>query len=361
MLSTQKLKLSLAADGLKQPLYLKIRQLLRECILSDFEEGQRFFSERELMEKFEASQPTIHRALTELAEEGYLESKERRGFFVRRRMPVRYVGMVVPGSEGNEFVQACREQGCTLNVYGFHKTDGIEDIFRSIRHKPAEERIVMCGLTVELTLALGARLQAAGYQHLVIGPRIPGFTGGTLSTDLAAEVDLVIDHLVGLGHERILFIVNEPRVLLLTSLRAEMVERKLAERGLSLSRLVFCDTHNWDSSYDAAYQKVGEALADAGPGPTAIVPLSGAGAWAAERYALLHGLRIPEDLSIVSFDAMKNAAFLPVPLTEITLSYQEIADRAIEHLWASDRVSEVNILVRPQLVVRQSTGPARRA
>ena len=42
-------------------------------------------------------------------------------------------------------------------------------------------------------------------------------------------MDQILDHLTGLGHERILFMVNEPRNLLFTSLRSEVVQRKLVD------------------------------------------------------------------------------------------------------------------------------------
>ena len=83
MVSTQDLKLSLAAGELKQPLHVKVRQILREQILTEFKHGQRFYSERELMQKLNVSQATVRRAIQDLVGEGYLQTDPRRGFFIQ--------------------------------------------------------------------------------------------------------------------------------------------------------------------------------------------------------------------------------------------------------------------------------------
>src|ERR1700761_7598685 len=96
MVSTHGLKLSLAATELKQPLHVKIRQILREQILNDFQHGQRFYTERELIKKLEVSQATVRRAVQDLVMEGYLQADPRKGLFVKQHEEVRYVGLVAP-------------------------------------------------------------------------------------------------------------------------------------------------------------------------------------------------------------------------------------------------------------------------
>ena len=168
-------------------------------------------------------------------------------------------------------------------------------------------------------------------------------------------MDQILDYLTGLGHKRICFIVNEPRNLLITSLRAEAVQKKLQERGLTKSQLVYCDTPNWGNSFDAAYKKVAELLA-AKPAPTAVVPLSGVGAWAIMRYVMENHIKVPEQLSVVSFDPMVNNDILPIPLTQLVFSRGELVERALKLLW-SDEASTVSELVTPQLQIHASTAP----
>jgi LacI family transcriptional regulator len=358
MVSTHGVKLSLAATELKQPLHVKVRQILREQILNDFQHGQRFYTERELMKKLEVSQATVRRAVQDLVTEGYLLADPRKGLFVKQHADVRYVGLIAPTWASrleeaySDYAQVCRRHDYILNVYGFPKDETVDNIVKQIRNKPSEERIIVSGLTVELTLQVGSRLQAEGYQHAVVGARVAGSPGGSVSLDHEGEVNQVLDYLTEMGHERILFMVNEPRNLLITSLRAEAVEKKLAERKLPHAELVYCDTRNWESSYDAAYQKMREIMQKQ-PAPTAIVPLSGVGAWAVLRYAIEHEIKVPRQLSIISFDPMANASILPIPMTELMFSHEEMAEQALRLLW-SEHPSLMHELVAPKLVPRSS-------
>jgi LacI family transcriptional regulator len=361
IVSTQNynLSLALAASELKQPLHVKVRQILRERILNDFKHGQRFYSERGLMQKLGVSQATIRRATMDLVDEGYLQADPRRGFFVRRVEEARYVGLISPagarlGTAHPDVAAICRERNYLLHVYGFHKTETVNDIMRLLQHKPSEERILLTGLTVELTLKLGLALKSAGYRHVMIGSYISGFTGGSVSLDHDAEVETILDYLLKLGHRRILFLINEPKNLLTTNQRAEKIQTKLREKNLAEAQLISCDTPNWSDSFDAAYKKT-HAIMQSEPKPTVIVPLSGVGAWAVMRYAMEHHIKVPQQLSIIGFDAMANADLLPIPMTELTFSTEDRVGKALDILW-SEQAAPQHELIIPKLIIRASTG-----
>lgn len=362
--SSNSLSLTLAAQDLKQPLHVRVRQILRERILKNFQHGERFYSERELIQSLGVSQPTIRRALTDLAGEGYLIPDPRRGFFVQHHAETRYVGLIRPSwkavsysDEDVAYSVVCRELNYQFIPHDMHKGDSVDALMASLTRKATEERILLAGHTVEVTLELSKRLQAEGYRHLVVGSLVPGISGSSLSIDHDVETDLILDHLLSLGHERIVFMVNEPRMLLITSLRAETIQRKLKERKLPHVQIVFCDTKNWESSFQAAHKKAHELLRGKTP-PTAIVPLSGVGAWAVLRYAVQNHIDIPGKLSLVSFDPMINSEILPIAMTELTFSQVARARTAIDLLW-SDTTIPAHIKVTPSLSVRETTGPAR--
>lgn len=366
--SQHQLTMTLAADELKQPLHTKVRQILRDQIQNAFQHDQRFYSERELMRMLKVSQPTVRRAMSSLVSEGYLKPSQRRGFFVQKQVSQRYVGLFVPGNRYSltdasfeALAESCRNNNYVMNVYYVHKEESAESAFNSIRHRAFEERIIMTGLTTELTLQLDAKLQASGYRHLVIGGGVSGFSGSSLTFDHDYGVDKVLDHLTGLGHERIVFIVNEPRVLFITSQRAAAVERKLRERNLTHSSLIYCDTKSWENSFVAAYNKTEEVWIHSSPKPTAIVPLSGVGAWATLGYAMTHGIRVPEQLSIVAFDPVANADILPIPISELTFPYNERAEKALEMLWSEAPMPRHEVIRSGELLARASSGPTQPA
>lgn len=353
-----------SANELNRPIHLRVRQLLRKIIIEEFKDGQKFYSERDLIEKLKFSQPTIRRALIDLTNEGYLISSPRRGFFVRKQVEQRHVGVISPrlaGSLSDRSVEAlaevCSAKEYALHLYHAQQGDTPDQMIQRVNHKQSEERLILTGFSTQVILELDSKLREQGYKSLVIGGVPDYFSGNAVSLDHAAEPNLLLDHLLSLGHRRILFMVNEPRELLSTNQRAQMIERALQERHLSEAKLIDCHTPMGGSSFEAAYGKMAEVLAME-PRPTAVVPLSGVGAWAALRFLMERRIEIPREISLFCFDPILGTDLLPIPLTGFSYSYKERAQIAVDLLW-QENFQPIRYLIKPELVVRGSTGPAR--
>ncbi len=93
----------------------------------------------------------------------------------------------------------------------------------------------------------------------------------------------------------------------------------------------------------------------------ALIVLTDVDAIALEEVALEEGVRIPEDLSVISYDD-EVAGLAPVPLTAISPPKQELGDRAFEMCLARIHGSRSTALTRslllPTLVERDSVGSA---
>lgn len=77
-----------------------------------------------------------------------------------------------------------------------------------------------------------------------------------------------------------------------------------------------------------------------------------------------HGLKVPEDVSIIGFDDFDFAAFTATPLTTIAYDTHALATKAVERLLflidaADSAISPVAQTIEPHLKVRESTAPAR--
>lgn len=72
--------------GSALPIYAQIRQRLLAEILNWPAETARFYTERELAERFGVSHLTVRQAFTDLVSEGYLRRHRGRGTFVARRV-----------------------------------------------------------------------------------------------------------------------------------------------------------------------------------------------------------------------------------------------------------------------------------
>jgi len=328
--------------------------------MHDFADGERFYSERELIKKLKVSQPTIRRALLDLAGEGYLVASPRRGFFVRKNTPKKHIGVLTPGyqltpslSRVEIMANACRERGIEFHSYYLHPDDSVEDALKMIRNKPADERIILMGLDAGFTRALIEKLKSSGYIYLIVHYVPPDHSGRSVGVDEEAAFNMIFHHLGELGHKRMLFMVSEPVELTATIQRTAILEKQI--KAYPDARIVSCETKNWTSSFDATYVKIGEILKQK-PWPTAICPLSGAGAWAVLRYCMEHGIKIPRDISLVCYDPLSGTELLPIPLTSLSYSEVELTEAAVDLVW-DDEPKSFRKLIMPALTVRASTGP----
>ena len=164
-------------------------------------------------------------------------------------------------------------------------------------------------------------------------------------------------HLVDLGHTRIGFIKGASDYAL-SGWRKQGWLAEMEAAGLPCDGLCAEGDFGYASGKAAAEQLL--ALADP---VTAIIASSDQMAGATLDLARERGLRVPEDLSIISFDNTPKALFSQPPLTAIDQPIAATAARAAELLIAAkrgDKLPTTPTIVPAELVVRGSTGPAPR-
>jgi DNA-binding LacI/PurR family transcriptional regulator len=82
-------------------------------------------------------------------------------------------------------------------------------------------------------------------------------------------------------------------------------------------------------------------------------------ALAALAWLTARGLRVPQDVSVIGFDGVPEAAVSDPPLTTMEQPYGEIAERAVAAI-LDDAMPDGREMLPLRLVVRESTGPAPR-
>ena len=74
------------------------------------------------------------------------------------------------------------------------------------------------------------------------------------------------------------------------------------------------------------------------------------------------GLRVPEDVSVVGFDDIQSAAYATPSLTTVRQPLAEMGERGaqilLERISNREAAYPAEIVMAPELVVRESTGPA---
>jgi LacI family transcriptional regulator len=171
--------------------------------------------------------------------------------------------------------------------------------------------------------------------------------------DYAAGVDAAVEHITGLEHREIAFIAG-PATLRSARIRREAFSRCLDRKKLSAD-LIEQGNHQVDGGHEAMAR-----LLRAKRRPTAVIASNDMTAIGALGAIHEHGLRVPEDISIVGFDDIALSAFTQPALTTVKLSRAEIARLAFRSLYSIRMDSGVGaeFVVQPALVIRSSTGPA---
>ena len=173
--------------------------------------------------------------------------------------------------------------------------------------------------------------------------------------------ELALEHLWGLGHRNIVCVSDERMAD--GPFRASLYERFMAEHGVGdKARVYFTTQPDPEPSYRLGRSLFGHF--DRPSRPTAIFAASDTLAIGLIQAAFQTGIAIPGDVSIVGFDDIDIAAFTVPPLTTISQAGVRMGSEAARMVLdmiesGTPGLEVVDVVIRPELVVRQSTAPAR--
>jgi LacI family repressor for deo operon, udp, cdd, tsx, nupC, and nupG len=146
--------------------------------------------------------------------------------------------------------------------------------------------------------------------------------------DNAAAARTAMEHLYGLGHERIA-VIGGPPDNPLHQQRLEGARIAARARGRLRQLTIVPGDFSVESGYAAAKRLLGQAAA-----PTAAFCFSDQMALGMLAACRDLGIRVPEDFSIVGFDDLASSRYLNPPLTTISQPMREIGMRAVKLLLA---------------------------
>jgi len=201
-----------------------------------------------------------------------------------------------------------------------------------------------------------AYLAQAGFPFVSFGRSDLEVDFAYVDEDGFRGLELVGDHLIGLGHRRVAFIAA-PENLMFSRYRRAGLEAALQHHGLDLPPEYLVAGDLTQRGGFAAMKQ----LLDLPSPPTAVVACNDLMALGAISAAQSRGLVIGQDVAITGFDDIPLAEHSHPPLTTVRQPIYDIG-RQICHMLVSviqgEELAERHVLLQPDLVVRESTGLA---
>lgn len=246
------------------------------------------------------------------------------------------------------------------------RTEGFDLLLTSTSLDPEREAQTLSGLlgrrmdALILTLSFLEQSKAALNQMAANGYPVVTLSNTALNVDAVVATyrnatAQVMAHLLDLGHTRIGFIFGVGSKELATN-RMTVYKESLTAAGIPVDTdLIDFSGIRIEDGYQAAVR-----LLELTPRPTALLVINDWLAIGALRAVHQRGLRVPQDISIASFDDTEMAAYLNPPLTSVRSNGNELgrqaASLALERIRRPGRPVR-RVQIEAELVVRDSTGP----
>lgn len=199
-------------------------------------------------------------------------------------------------------------------------------------------------------------LQARAVPVVVLDRRVVGGSVDNVRGDSEQGAYLLVQHLLELGHTRIA-VLSGPINVSTAADRVAGYSRAMRAAGFDADHdLIYFGEFSLDSGY-----RLGQQILMLDPRPTAIFAANNLIAFGASRAIRAAGLRIPDDLSLVTIDDLPVSMLIDPFLTAAAQPAYEIGRRATELLLdrlANEGPAAPQELVLPiELIIRRSSGP----
>jgi len=335
--------------------------------------GARLPSESELMMQFAVSRTTVRQALAELSSEGFVAKQQGRGTFrvspaERRRRGGRsmLVGVWFNWPSGPLYGPMLDGIRGELAHWGYHavlegglETGAEREGIRSLIRKGLDGFIVSPSSDPSDSHEPIIEILEQGVPLVLIDKRLPGCEADLVTTNSRLGTEQLVSHLLGLGHRRIGFIGTA---------NVSTVEERLQGYRLTLQKHGLAVDPAWTRISDEVYADHGRQAAHellslpSDRRPTAVFGANDPIAETVADVARGLGMQIPEDLSVVGFDAAGFDLEEPGWLTTYAQPKYRIGQQATQLLMCRIHNPAPHIqtvLLDGELVLGGSTAPPR--
>lgn len=245
--------------------------------------------------------------------------------------------------------QAASSQGYQVLLKALEPQDS--DGYMRLVHENHVDGIVLSGPRQDETEII--RLHQEGLPVMLMG-QLPGSKLPFVDIDAVEGSSRAVRHLIEAGHKRIGMITNAALEYISAQQRRLGYIKALKEAGIEVENFLIQEgTYTPASGFKAM-----EALLNVLPRPTAVFIASDVVCLGALQAIKGAGLRIPQDIAVVSFDDIPLANFYDPPLTTIHIPAYGLgwaAGERLVRLVQSETLDQEGLLLESELVIRKSS------
>lgn len=279
------------------------------------------------------------------------------------------IGVIVPNSSDHyyaEVIRAIEDSASSANYHvmlanGSYKMERYIDCVRDMLGLHIGGIIAAPPFTIEkpkLT-SFWKEIIKTDFQVVLINRELRPPLFHQVAADYCAGVKLVVDALAEGGHRRVAYISGKPAMLPIRQ-RLAAFKRHARKKGFELDDDLI---EYSDLTFAGGYEAGRRMWTDLNVKPTAVVAFSDVVAVGLLRFFDESRIKVPDDVSVVSFDGTEVGAFTHTSLTTVSTPMYQIGKEAFKLLIGAmdGKFTEPQSLILPvQLLLRESIAPVKR-
>ncbi len=272
----------------------------------------------------------------------------------------RTIGMIASNLQNPFFFDIFRALEADANSNGYEVVAAntgydSEHLARSVRLMIGRRVAGLAVIVSEMAPDLISELAASKIRVVFYDVGTAGRTMSNVRVNYRRGIERVVEYLHKLNHRRLAFVGHHAALGPISEREKAFVETVCGYvPGTEWRTIATQDT--LEGGQQAALE-----ILSSGFRPTAIICVNDVMAVGVLREAREKGLRVPQDISVTGFDNIKLSEFSYPPLTTLHIPRDRIGHLAFGMLVpeaANSRLPGREIIIDPDLVVRESTGPA---
>jgi LacI family transcriptional regulator len=270
----------------------------------------------------------------------------------------RSLGVIVSNIENPFFLDIYKTVEAGAHAAGYEvvmaNTDySSERLVTSIRLMLGRRLAGLAAIVSEMDASLIQELSSQRLPVVFYDVGTPRRNITNIRVDYRGGMAKLVSYLYSLGHRRVGYIGHHAALGPIHERLQALRDATGRHPGLEV------ETASDGDSLEGGRQAARVLLARS-PRPTALICVNDVMAVGALREVRSRGLRAPEDVSVTGFDNVTLAQFAVPALTTVHIPREQIGRTVCDCLMRGDVPGEQEFVVEPELVVRDSTGPAPR-